>query len=44
MKNNNDDKCQCGAELIYCPAQWGYEEDYWICPDCESILSIILED
>lgn len=30
-------KCKCGTECILCPADWPWQEEYWICPLCESI-------
>jgi len=30
-------KCEkCGHECELCAADWPYNPDYWICPNCDS--------
>ncbi len=28
-------QCGCGQNLILIPADWPWNEDFWICPDCD---------
>lgn len=34
-----DYKCSIcdDVDLLLCPADWTWHDDYWICPKCESI-------
>lgn len=38
-------KCpKCNCECILCPADWSWEEDFWICPKCEGTYYCLGED
>ncbi len=38
-------KCSdCDHELIYCPADWPFSEDYWVCSECLLIQICSLQD
>lgn len=35
--SNMEHKCEkCNSVLELCPADWPWNEDYWICPKCDS--------
>jgi len=34
----------CGVELDLCPADWPWQEEFWICPKCESKYVHIREE
>lgn len=34
---------RCNTELLLCPADFPWHEEYWICPECESTYNFITE-
>lgn len=37
-----DEVCSsCGEHQMYCPSDWPWENDYWICPSCQTLQIVI---
>ncbi len=37
MSQQEEHKCEkCSTELELCPADWPFNPDFWICPQCDS--------
>lgn len=35
-KDENRELCKCGHALELCPSDWPWNEEFWICPKCDS--------